>query len=156
MPDANIYRRPAFPARPWITGQLYDRYALPSVLHCDAYVFDYLGQEYLRVEWREGGRKLVASDAWLIEPDGLTPVWGDDCTRGRAVFWSRANHATLRGVHARVLALVSDMHQLGNWSRVVVQAHYVHVREQDCELRENAYKPPKSYAVRRNSMPDIL
>ena len=159
MTNPVSYRRPAFPARPWITGALYDLYSADVVLHCDAYVFEYHYFQYLTIDWREGGHKLIASDTWLIEPEGLTPVWDARRDLGRNVYWTRRNAATMARVHKTVLAQAPRMMELtrGRYARVVAQAHYVHVRNVSGEIDGNAYKPPRPYAPRKRApMPDIL
>lgn len=146
MAGTNKYRRPALTHRPWIRAGLYDLYARKSVLHCDAFAI-YLPESNalaLVIDWREGGKVQIACDAYLIEPDGLTPLW--DATgalaRGTPVYWTRANNALMRRVHATVLAEADKARALESiglgeatrrWARVAVQAHYVHVKELDGE-----------------------
>lgn len=160
MVDTNIYRRPAFINRPWMRGGLYDKYASKSVLHCDAYVLALDRVQYLVIDWRVGGKRQLAFDCYLIEPDGLTPVWnaGHVWATGKRVFWTRYNHATMRGVHARVLAQVPAMQALSGLTQTTVQAHYVYVKDESCEPLRNEWKPPKPYKKRAKitRLPDIL
>lgn len=163
MADTNIYRRPAFLNRPWITGKLYDDYARSTIMHMDAFVFVFGAQRYLMIDWREGGKTQVALDGYLIEDDGLTPVWDIEKLRagGRPEYWTRANHATMSRVHRRVLMEPARMMALGmgKWVRVVTQVHYVYVRETDCEIAANKYVDRKPYAARitaKGPLPDIL
>lgn len=138
MENPNSYRRPALPNRPWITGKLYDQYCTSNILHCDAYVFEVSALKYLVIDWREGGSRRVALDAYLIEDDGLTPVW--DALRlwaaGVPVTWHAANHGAMRSVHARVIAEARKAEGLGGgrYARVVIQAHYVRAAESNTEL----------------------
>lgn len=148
MTYARNYRRPALPARPWISNKLYDTLSRDTVLHCDAYLFLTDNREYLVIDWREGGKVLVAHDAYLIEPDGLTPVWGVAAVRqGALMYWTRENNATMGGMHQRVLANVRETAvRFPKWSRVSLLCHYVHCPDTDCEIRDNRYKgrlPPK-------------
>lgn len=149
MDSQTDYRRPVLLHRPWITGKLYDDYSRLSILHCDAYVVAH-GEalKYLVIDWHEGGRVRIATDAWLIQDDGLTPVW--DALRvwntGVPVIWTRANDATMRRVHKRVVICAAELAAQGDmltgrtrWARVAIQAHYVRVRDTDCEVAANGY-----------------
>lgn len=143
MTTAPNYRRPAFPNRPWITGKLYDDYSRDTIMHMDAYILSAKGRTYLLIDFRRGGTFRIAVDAWLIEQDGLTPIWDAVGLQnvGEPVYWSRANHAWMRGVHQTVLAQAEKMmgFSQGRWTRVVTQCHYVHVTDTDCEIRDNKY-----------------
>lgn len=153
MATLDNYRRPGFPNRPWISGGLYDLMARPSVLHCDAYVMHTRNPAdvtALVIDWREGGRKRVALDAYMIEPDGLTPLWDAErhAVGGVPVYWTRANHTTMRRVHMTVLNEVAAAEASGRWARVSLVAHYVHVDERDPWRGENHYRERKPYAPR--------
>jgi hypothetical protein len=133
-PDTFSATRPRYALhnRPWISGKLYDDLVRPSILHCDAFCIDHLGVLYLVIDWREGGKKRVALDAYLIEPDGLTPVWDTERPNGgRQVYWTRANHTIMARIHARVLEQASRLAVQVGWRRVMVQAHYVLARDID-------------------------
>lgn len=151
MASIDNYRRPRFPHRPWITGKLYDQYASKLMLHCDAYVIELENHMYLLIDWCEGGRKLIAVDAYLIEPDGLTPVWDSDRVRkGTRVFWGFEG-VPWGPLHKRVLTEAGDMPKRFNqWARILVQCHYVKLGETDTEIRgeRNKYKERKEYAPR--------
>lgn len=129
--------RPALIHRPWITGKLYDDYTRPSILHCDAYVMKWNALKYLVIDWREGGKRQIALDAYLIQEDGLTPVWDAMSTldAGVSLLWGTEG-VPWAALHVRVLAQGPRMLALGKgkWARVATQAHYVKVRERDCEL----------------------
>lgn len=154
------YRRPPFFNRPWVAGKLYDDLARKSILHCDAYIFTLEGREYLTVEWHEGGRKPIALNTWLIEPDGLTPVWDIPRASGQLMYWTKANNAAMARIHKTVLAMEDTMLTLGmgSWSRVSLRAHYVHVTETNVEKGlDVGYTPRKPYKPRaRLALPDIL
>lgn len=144
MENPANYRRPPFTSRPWVAGKLYDDLARSTVLHCDAYVFETRAlKQLLVIYWREGGKRLVARDAYLIEPDGLTPVWDtDESAHVRPVIWTRANGATFARMHQSVLQLAADAGaRFARWSRISLQAHYVRVTDSDVEGFKNAYKP---------------
>lgn len=136
------YRRPGFVNRPWIAGGLYDKYSAREILHCDARVLDAHAFKVLTLDWREGGRTQIADDAYLIEPDGLTPLWARDFHLRPVVpvYWTRANHALMSRLHRAVLGEVAKAEASGRWARVVVQCHYVHVRETNGEIARNGYK----------------
>ena len=127
-------RRPAFPSRPWIRGKLYDDLNRETVLHADADT-RYIDQRaYLMIDWKEAGRVQVALDAWLIEADGLTPVWQPAYLwgRGERVYWTARNHAMMCRIHRRVVEQVWEAGVLAaRWSRVSLQTHYVHVTDND-------------------------
>lgn len=159
-PFSYTLTRPRYPFanRPWITGKLYDDMSRTSILHCDAYAVLWHGREYLVIDWREGGKVQVALDAWLIERDGLTPVWDARRVIGKPVYWSALNSGVMARVHRTVLQLAQDMGELYlglRWTRVMVQAHYVMVREADPEISANKYAGHKPYAA-RSPFPDIL
>lgn len=166
MTDSNPYRRPAFLHRPWIRGALYDQYVSKAILHCDAFVLDYVNVQYLLIDWREGGRTQVALDCYRIDTDGLTPVWlaGAVWADGRRMYWTRSNAGWMAGVHKRVIAQGNLMLSIRpNYARVVTLAHYVNVRDTDAEIpsERNAYTERKPYKTRktrttRNTLPDIL
>lgn len=159
MTMTDNYRRPPFPARPWIRGKLYDDYSRSTILHLDAYLFAFGGNVYLALDWTEGGFKRVALDGYLVESDGLTPVWDIAPMRlaGKPLSWSARNHATLARVHQTVMGRVPVMLSLGlgRWSRVVTLAHYVMRPETDPEPGHGAYSDPKPYAS-RSKLLDIL
>lgn len=158
-PDSFSPTRPRWPFsnRPWVTGKLYDDMARLSILHCDAYVIERGAHSYLIIDWREGGKIRIALDAYLIEADGLTPAWDNGMT-GRPVYWHKANAAIMARVHQTVLlcaaraAATGGLRTMGGkqWARVMVQAHYVMVRESDTEIAGNRY------ATRTKSLTDIL
>lgn len=151
MRNPASYRRTALLLRPWITGKLYDDLTRPSILHMDAYIFILHGNEYLQLEWRVGGKELLALDTWLIEPDGLTPAW--DVNRNAGVLTYNKNPA----LHARVIAQAREAERADRWARVSVQCHYIDVRERDTEIRDNKYAGRKPYAPRKTlPLPDIL
>lgn len=162
MADSNSYRRRPFPHRPWITGQLWDKYSAKTVLHCDAYTFAVGEARYLYIDWREGGRKQVALDCYLIEVDGLTPVWdaGRVWASGVPVYWHSGNSAVMARLHKRVLAQRATMLDLGQgrWTQVATLCHYVLIRQNDPEIRDNAYVERKTYktGITANTLPDIL
>lgn len=137
MADSNPYRRPPFPNRPWITGALWDKYALSTILHCDAYALAVGDKRYLLIDWRQGGRKQIALDCYLIERDGLTEVWdaGRIWVNATPVFWHAGNNATMARLHKAVLSQQAVMVTLwpGRWTQVVTQCHYIHVNETDVE-----------------------
>lgn len=141
--NAEMNKRTPLLHRPWITGKLYDDYTRPSILHCDAYVVSHGALNYLIIDWREGGKTNVALDGWLIEPGGLTETWdiGRLWNVGVPQYWTQDNHVIMRAIHKRVLAQASEALKVGNgrWARVVTQAHYVKVRETDCEIADNKY-----------------
>lgn len=138
--DSNIYRRPGFLHRPWITGILYDRYALDTIMHCDAYVRVAPTYDYLAVYWNVGGRTLHALDLYVIEPDGLTELWAEPSPRGMDMLWTRVNAPWMARVHRTVLAMADKVEREGPWARVVVQTHYVPTRETDCEVAADRNK----------------
>lgn len=156
MRASNNNRRPAFPNRPWIGGKLYDEYARTTIMHMDAYLIIHGERSYLIIDWREGGFKRIALDAYWVEPDGLTPVEGAYAETmwlsGKPEYWTRANHATMRRLHKTVLAQPAQMLALGRgrWARVVMRAHYVWARESDCEITgaANKYVERKPYTPR--------
>jgi hypothetical protein len=86
--------------------------------------------KYLVIDWREGGRAQVALDAWLIEPDGLTPIWDASRLSGVPLQWG-ADGVPWPALHQRVLAQAAQAEGSGRWARVVTQAHYVTVRDTD-------------------------
>lgn len=142
-----MLRRPSFINRPWITGKLYDDLSRNTVLHCDARVLDLNTFKVLAIDWNEGGRKQVARDAYVIEPDGLTPLW-DTAWRFAVsvpILWTR-DTPWLGPVHARVIAEATKALSTGPWSRVSLLAHYVRCTEYDTELKRNVYteRLPKS------------
>jgi hypothetical protein len=150
-------RRKPFPHRPWITGKVYDDYIRNTILHCDVYVFEFATRSYLVLDWREGGFKRVALDGYLIDADGLTPVWNIEpmWRGGKPRYWTRANHALMSRIHRTALAQGPRMLSLGTWARVVVHAHYVRLNESDTEPGAGGYKEPKPYAP-RGGLPDWL
>lgn len=131
-------------------------------MHCDAYVIGTRGVEYLVIDWREGGKRRVALDAWLLEADGLTPIWDGEGIAGEPVYWGERNDAIMSRVHARVLLQTAAMMHLGRgrWTRVSVLAHYVRVTETDVETMPNTWAKPKAYGPRtrppENKLPDWL
>jgi hypothetical protein len=157
--NAPSTRRPAFPARPWITGKAYDDYSRDTVLHCDAYLYADAFKDYLVVSYRVGGRKLIALDGYLAEPDGLTPIWDVEALVTRAnvrrAFWTRSNHALMRRIHKNVLNMAREANAQGQYQRVTLLCHYVRVTDEPCEPGQGAYKTPKRRAM-QNSLPDIL
>lgn len=148
MENHSNYKRPGFICRPWITGKLYDQYASKLILHMDAYVVLFAGHGYLTIEWREGGALLVALDTYLIESDGLVPVWDITRAHGKALYWGETNNALMARLHKTVLDQPARMLELGRgrWTRVSAQCHYVHVREKDAEIppERNYYVTPKN------------
>lgn len=160
---SSFRKRPVFKRRPWITGQLYENMARTTVLHCDAYVRDHGHFKALLIEWTEGGGRLIARDVYLVESDGLTPMWDDDgrIMSGLPVYWTPANDDVMRRLHARVLLLADDAEgRFARWPRVSLLAHYVHVKHTDCEIpaSRNKYAPPKAYKARERkaTLPDWL
>lgn len=155
----NSYRRSALKNRPWITGALYDKLTSSKILHLDAYIFQYHGNEYLELEWNEGGKRLVARDTYLIEPDGLTPVWSTARAYGVPVFWTRHNHMTMARVHRTVLLEAENALKPTSplWARVSVLCHYVHVTDTDCEITgaANSWKPPAPYKRKPRQLPKL-
>jgi hypothetical protein len=143
MPNAITYRSRAFPHRPWILGQLYDVLSRETVLHLDAHIMLFGGRMYLDMYWSAGGTREVARDVYLIEPDGLTPVW-DMTNLGKDVYWSKLTHKDIAPVHAAVVARAREVERTGRWARVSVQAHYVHAGDECLEPGAGAYKPPKA------------
>lgn len=159
MTDTYSFKRTPFPNRPWITGSgLYDLYSRDGILHCDAYVLARGLERYLVIDWREGGRAQVALDAYLIEADGLTPVWDANAVRdnGQPIYWTRET-PWIAAIHMRVLVACGTMLTLGagRWARVLIQAHYVRVVERDCELSGEANKYVDRMP-RVTPLPDIL
>lgn len=159
MATIDTFKRPLFQNRPWVTQSgLYDLYAMPSILHCDAYLLARGLLKYLVMDWREGGIRQVALDAYLIEADGLTPVWDANAIldHGQPVYWSRET-PWIASIHTRVLVQCSTMMTLGagRWARCVMQAHYVRVVETDVELSAKANKYVER-APRALPLPDIL
>ena len=141
------YRRPAVLNRPWLAGKLYDDITRTSVLHRDAFVWELGSFKVLHIDWREGGRKQVAEDAYLIEPDGLTPLWSQDwrLMARMSLHWTRATHAMFAPLHARVIA---EARLAGErWAQVSVLAHYIKCGERNAEIGANAYG---------RKLPDIL
>lgn len=156
MANPSNYRRPAFQHRPWITGKLYDTYALPSILHLDAYVMQSGTLKYLELWWSEGGHKIMAHDLYMIESDGLTPIWQAP-DNAHALHWTRENNAWMARVHKTVLAQEGRMLALGQgrWARVVTQCHYVLVRDTNAEPARNKYTAPKEYVPRAGTSDDL-
>lgn len=152
MSAAAKHRRPAFPHRPWIRGKVYDDFARPSIMHCDAYLWQAEGFKYVEIWWTEGGTRFMAHDLYVVEDDGLTPMW-NAADNPRAIYWTWENHAWMRRIHKTVLAQGDRMLGIGRgrWARVVTQAHYIHVTDRDCEPTRNSYNPPKPYAPRAGS-----
>jgi hypothetical protein len=92
-------------------------------------VFIFGKREYLQLEWREGGTKLIALDTWLVEPDGLTPVW--DMSRANGALTYNTNPQ----LHARVIQQAREAEMADRWVRVSVLCHYIDARETDVETR---------------------
>ena len=136
MTSPNNYRRPPLHHRPWITGGLYDN--LAGVLHCDAFMVLYrpLAADVLVLDWHKGGRKLIARDAYLIEPDGLTPLWDTSkvLLDGIPQYWTPANHKLMARVHRTVVERCDELPQV-----VSLLAHYVRLTERDGEIAANKY-----------------
>ena len=139
--------------RPHIRGGLFEKYSSTNILHCDAYVYEHASNEYLLIDWLLGGKKRIGVQCWYISPDGLTPVQGmanisHIMSMGHRVYWRAHNWQRMAAIHQRVLQLASVT--LGPWSRVSVLAHYVLVRDRDCDFAPavNGYKQPKSKAQR--------
>lgn len=150
MPDFTIKdkRRPAFVARPWVKAQDYDLLASTAILHCDAYLYYTSLGEVLSIEWREGGTKLIADDHYLIEPDGLTELWDTPLGRRFRGYWRKDNNAIMARVHVTVLELTRSP-LWARYGRVSFQAHYVLVRETDCEPGGNQFGKPKPDTPKR-------
>ena len=145
--------REPFSYRPWITGKLYDDLARRSILHCDAQVIDAGALKYLAIDWRKAGRVRVALDAYMIEPDGLTPLWDATTPARHAVrllTWG-APGVPWEALHARVCeqaATAQDAGQAqGTWARVSLLAHYVPALDLDAEIAGNSYA---------GKLPDVL
>lgn len=154
MAKPSSYRRPALLNRPWIAGKLYDDLSRPSILHLDAYVFTFGGNEYLQLDWREGGSKLIALDTWLVR-DGLTPVW--DMHRSLGALTYNADPT----LHARVVHQAREATTAGRWARVSTLCHYIDAREIDAEagLGEPLAKVTRSkpgLEIDASNLPDIL
>lgn len=134
--DTNNYRRKAVINRPWLTGGLYDLLTRPTILHLDArvlYVDDFKAP-VLVLDWRQGGKARVALDAYLIEPDGLTPLWDAERVArvgGSPLYWSHVNRDTFAPLHVSVLAMAAEAEQSGRWARVSTVCHYVYASDRD-------------------------
>lgn len=156
------YRRPGFLHRPWITGGLYDKYALATVMHVDAFVFTFGGREYLMVDYRLGGSKCISLDGWLVEPDGLTRVEGyiveNMHKAGKPVFWSPKNHAYMSRLHKNVLSDADRIMSFtgSGWTQRTVLCHYIYVRDTDCEIAANHWKPRAPRKPKAGVLPDWL
>lgn len=149
MTSTYNYRRPAFVNRPWIRGQLYDLLSRSTVLHCDAYVHLFAHREFLILDWREGGSKPIALDAWRVDTDGLTPVW-DRSVQGIPMY---SRDPTL---HARVVAEVRRTQAAGPWLRVSLLCHYIDVRETNVEAPLTMRAPQTRRQKYTSKLPDIL
>jgi len=141
----NRLKRPAITHRPWLSTALWDVLTRLSILHADAYVMT-LGSEptatalkYLVIDYRRGGRERIALDAWLVEADGLTPMWDalDVLGRGSPVTWGTLGVPWAR-LHRTVVETAYAAR--GPWSRVSLQCHYVRATDRDTEPKVNAYK----------------
>lgn len=117
--------------------------------------------KYLDVRLTLGGTTPVAHDAYLIEPDGLTPVWDVTVADGIPLYWSQAD-AWWPTLHSRVIEMAGDAATLGPWSRVSLLCHYVSLRTLDTSPEippeRNHYKERAPYKPRArvNGLPDIL
>lgn len=148
-------KRKAFPNRPWITGKLYDDMSRSTVMHMDAWTFLYEGKPYLLIDFREGGFKQIALDAWMIEADGLVEAEGYVVEQMRLDaekrFWTSKNNLIMSGIHKHVLAWGQRMmgFSRGRWTVLMTRCHYVHVKQVDPEIprERNFYKPYGSQAA---------
>lgn len=147
-----IYRRPAFINRPWIIGKLYDDLSRSTIIHCDAYVFTFGGNQYLQLEWRVGGGVLMALDTWLIEPSGLTPVWNIHRRNGALTY------DTNPALHARVIVQAQGAYvAVHGITRVSLLCHYIDVRERDPEASLGDPLATRTRRTRaRATLPDVL
>jgi hypothetical protein len=135
MANPASYRRIPYKNRPWIRGKLFDDLRSNTVLHLDAYVLDWGALKYLVIEYREGGRELLARDTYAVNAVSVTPQWGD--AQGRPGTWNKRDHATYRRAHALALARADECRASGRWGRVDVLCHYVGACDVDTEPRRN-------------------
>lgn len=137
--------REPFSYRPWVTGKLYDDLSRRSILHADAQVIDAGAVKYLVISWRRAGRVQVALDAYVIEADGITPVWDASAPARHALrllSWG-APGVPWDALHARVceqVAVAADAGEAsGTWSRVTLLCHYVPRADVAGEIERNVY-----------------
>jgi hypothetical protein len=156
MSEPVNYSRIPFRNRPHITGKLYEDLKRPGILHLDAYTLNVGALKYLLLDWRESGRERLALDAYLVEPDGLTPVWDAEKLSGVQCYWNLPERSLYAELHMRVLAEAAKAQDTGRWSRVSLWAHYVYVRESDPERGLEPSKPRGAYKRKLPPLADIL
>lgn len=91
---------------------------------------------FLMIDWRRAGRERVALDAYMIEPDGLTPLWDASLPvklSARVIHWGDVN-VPWNALHARVCEQAATAADAGQWARVSLLAHYVPALDIDAEI----------------------
>ncbi len=126
--------------RPYLSAKYYDDQTRHTILHMDAYVQNIIsGSPALVVYTTDRGRWAHTQSAWLIESDGLTPLWDIPPMSAKRVYWTRANHATMRRVHKTVLAMAQTMPLGPEHRRVSLMCHYVFQSAANPEIAANQY-----------------
>jgi hypothetical protein len=152
-----------FPRRPWLEGNTAIAMGSPLVLHVDLWAFKYRADNsriWILIEYRPGGKYIIASDWYLCSEDTIEPYTGMLPIGPIAAYWHLGTHDLFRRAHGALMRIAHSHGQI-DFNVTSILCHYMALQDTNPAPRGmvNMYNYPKSAAgepARPCILPDWL